>query len=246
MTRRSSSRTFAWSPPNSSRNAACVPVVPWQPRKRSASSRCAISSTSSAKSCIQSVARLPTVVSCAGWKWVYARHGRSAVRRANPSSAREHGDQAAEQQAQAVAHHDEIGVVGDERAGGAEVQEGPGRGGLIAEGVDVGHHVVAEATLVAAGRREVGVVQVRPHLRQRLLGDREARARARPRRERATAGATARSGAPRPRGAASRARRSGCRAASASGRRSSEHQVGEGDLRRRARDTRGRPRPRAR
>src|SRR6185369_9391917 len=45
-----------------------------------------------------------------------------------------------------------------------------------------------------------------------------------------TGAATGRSGAARPRAAASRATRNGCRAASASGRRSSEHEIGEGDV----------------
>ncbi len=85
----------------------------------------------------------------------------------------EHGDQPAEQQAQAVAHHDEIRVVGDERAGGAEVEEGPGGGRLIGVGVHVRHHVVAVAALVAGRGGEVHVVQVRPKLRDGLIGDRE-------------------------------------------------------------------------
>jgi hypothetical protein len=80
-------------------------------------------------------------------------------------------DHPAEQQAQSLAHHDQIGVVGDERAGGAEVEEGSGRGRLVGEGVHVGHHVVPETPLVAGGRGEVGVVQVGAHLRQRLVGD---------------------------------------------------------------------------
>ena len=49
------------------------PGCRWCPCSRgtaSVSSRWQSSSTSSPKSCIQSVARLPTVVSCAGWKWV--------------------------------------------------------------------------------------------------------------------------------------------------------------------------------
>ena len=79
---------------------------------------------------------------------------------------REHGDQPAEQQPQPVAHDDQVGVVGDERAGGAEVEERPRGRRLVAEGVDVGHHVVPEAALVAGRGGEVGVVEVGPHLRR--------------------------------------------------------------------------------
>ena len=39
LTRRSSSRTFPWSPSNRSRNVACVPVVPFTPRQGSDASR---------------------------------------------------------------------------------------------------------------------------------------------------------------------------------------------------------------
>ena len=70
VTRASSSRTFAWSPSKSSRKVACVPVVPFTPRKGSVATRWSRSARSSTRSCIQSVARLPTVVSCAGWKCV--------------------------------------------------------------------------------------------------------------------------------------------------------------------------------
>ena len=83
----------------------------------------------------------------------------------------EHGDQAPQQKAQTIPHHDEIGVIGDERAGSAQVQEGPRRGRLIAEGVDVGHHVMAKAALVAGRYIQICVVQVRPHLDDGRLRD---------------------------------------------------------------------------
>ena len=82
------------------------------------------------------------------------------MRSAKASSAPSSGDEPAEQQAQAVAHDDQVGVVGDERAGGAEVNERPGRRRLVAEGVHVRHDVVAEPPLVRApprrGRRRRG------------------------------------------------------------------------------------------
>jgi hypothetical protein len=83
-------------------------------------------------------------------------------------------DDAAEEQAEAVSHDHEVGVVGDEGAGGPQVQEGPRRRRLVGEGVHVRHHVVAEAALVARRGGEVRVVEVRPHLGQRLVRDRQA------------------------------------------------------------------------
>ena len=44
----------------------------------------------------------------------------------------------------------------------------------VAERVDVRHHVVAEAPLVRRDRVEVDVVEVRAHLRDRLVGNRNA------------------------------------------------------------------------
>ena len=73
-------------------------------------------------------------------------------------------DQPPEQETKAVPHHDEIGVVGHERAGGTEMDE-PARGGRqVSEGVDVRHDVVPEAPLVLSRRRQVDVVKVGPEL----------------------------------------------------------------------------------
>jgi hypothetical protein len=44
---------------------------------------------------------------------------------------------------------------------------------LIAESVDVGHHIVAEPALVASGNLEIRIIQVRAHLHDRLLGNLE-------------------------------------------------------------------------
>ena len=69
-------------------------------------------------------------------------------------------DQAVAQQTQPLAHQDQVSVVGDIAAGGAEVDDvARGRGG-VAIGVDVGHHVVAQAVLVAGRPGEVDVVHV--------------------------------------------------------------------------------------
>jgi hypothetical protein len=85
----------------------------------------------------------------------------------------ENRDEPSQQQAQPLPHDDQVGVVGDEGAGGAEMEIGARRGGLVAEGVDVRHHVVPEPALVPRRRGEVRVVQVRAHLGQRFLGNGE-------------------------------------------------------------------------
>ncbi len=49
------------------------------------------------------------------------------------------------------------------------MEEGARGGSLVAEMVDVRHHVVPEATLVLRRDGEVGVVEMRAHLRQRRI-----------------------------------------------------------------------------
>jgi hypothetical protein len=95
--------------------------------------------------------------------------GELSVPRGEALQGTKHGDEPSEQKAEPVAHHDEIGIVGDEGAGCPEVQKGACRRGLIAEGVNVGHDIVPEATLVPCGNLEVGIVQVGAHLRDGLL-----------------------------------------------------------------------------
>jgi hypothetical protein len=98
-----------------------------------------------------------------GKTWKVSVPGREAFQRT------EHGNEPAEQKAEPVPHHDEIGVIGYKGAGGSKVQKRPCCWSLIAEGVDVCHHVVPEPTLVPRGNLEIGVVQVRPHLGDGLL-----------------------------------------------------------------------------
>jgi hypothetical protein len=66
----SSCSTLAWSPLNSCKYVACVPVVPLAPRMGKSSISRATRSKSMQKSCSHKAARLPTVTSCAGWKCV--------------------------------------------------------------------------------------------------------------------------------------------------------------------------------
>ena len=78
------------------------------------------------------------------------------------------------QELEAAPHQDQIGVVGDESTRRAIVNEGARGRGNIGEGVDVRHHIVSEPTLVRAHDVEVDVVDVRPHLGERVIGDRYA------------------------------------------------------------------------
>ena len=67
---------------------------------------------------------------------------------------------------QRLAHQNQVGVVGDVAACGAQVNDRPGRGALVAVGVDVGHHVVPQLALVLVGGVEIDVVDVRPAARR--------------------------------------------------------------------------------
>ena len=51
------------------------------------------------------------------------------------------------------------------------MNEGARRRRLVAEVVNVGHHVVPQPALVLSGFVEVGVVQVRAELRDRGIGN---------------------------------------------------------------------------
>ena len=78
------------------------------------------------------------------------------------------------EQGEPLAHQDQLSVVGDVTRRRAVVDEAAGGGGHVAKGVHVGHHVVAKALLVRRHGREVDVVEVRAHLRDRLVGNRHA------------------------------------------------------------------------
>ena len=70
-----------------------------------------------------------------------------------------------------VPMQDQVRVVPDERRRGTQVDDARRGGGVVAEEVDVRHHVVAEATLVLGGLLEVDGVERRAHLIERLLRD---------------------------------------------------------------------------
>src|SRR5207247_2162629 len=81
------------------------------------------------------------------------------------------GRDPSQQQLQPLAHQQEVGVVGDVRAGRAEVKEGTRRRRLLAKMMDVRHHVVPQALFVLGRAVEIGVVEVVADLGQRAIGD---------------------------------------------------------------------------
>jgi len=71
---------------------------------------------------------------------------------------------------QARAQQDQVGVVGDVRAGRAQVDDRRRLGRRLAEGVNMGHHVVAHPAFVVGRLGEIDVVQVAAHRLQRRVG----------------------------------------------------------------------------
>jgi hypothetical protein len=100
-------------------------VVPRTPRNRRVSRRNSTSSRSRRRSWIQRVARFPTVVGCAGWKWVYPRVGSSRCVRAKSASAPATGRSGPEE-FQGLPVEDQVRVVADEGGGGPQVDDPPG------------------------------------------------------------------------------------------------------------------------
>jgi hypothetical protein len=79
--------------------------------------------------------------------------------------------QTAEQQSETVAHDHQIGIVGHERTGCPKVEVRARRRCLIAERMDVRHHIMAEAPLVACGDNQIGVIEMSSHLSNSRLWD---------------------------------------------------------------------------
>ena len=78
--------------------------------------------------------------------------------------------------AQTFAHQDQVGIVGDIARRGAEVNNRRRQRGNRAEGMHVGHHIVATPLLLFRGHRVIDVVEVRLHLRDLLGADRQPQA----------------------------------------------------------------------
>ena len=70
-----------------------------------------------------------------------------------------------------LAHDDQVGVVDDELARRAQMDDSLGRGRGFFERVDVRHHVMAQAFFPTAGRLEVYVIERGLHLFQRVFAD---------------------------------------------------------------------------
>ena len=100
--------------------------------------------------------------------------GKRAIPARELAHCHEHRADPPQQELHRLAHQHEVGVVGDVRARRTQVDERPRRGSLIAEVMDVGHHVVAQPPLVLGGLFEVRVVEMRAQLRQRRVRNREA------------------------------------------------------------------------
>ena len=76
---------------------------------------------------------------------------------------------------QGIAQLDKVAIVGHIAACGAQVYDGPGFGCHIAEGVDVGHDIVAELLFVIGHFGEVDVVQVGGHFLHLILRNGQAK-----------------------------------------------------------------------
>ncbi len=72
---------------------------------------------------------------------------------------------------QGLADQDQVGIVGDVTARGPEVDDRAGVGRGVAEGMDVGHHIVAEPFLVGAGGVEVDRLDVLSQLGDLAFSD---------------------------------------------------------------------------
>ena len=99
---------------------------------------------------------MPTVVHCAGWKWVNASVG-TPLRLREAREALDRNQQSLLEERQPLAEDHQVGVVGHVARRGAEVDPAARRGALLAEGVDVGHHVVPDLALARVGHVEVHV-----------------------------------------------------------------------------------------
>ena len=88
--------------------------------------------------------------------------------------------QALPDQLQALPHEDHVGVVAHIAAGGAQVDDGHGLRALGAVGMDVRHHVMAQALLLGLGHIVVDIVLVGLQLIDLRLGHRQAQLHLRP------------------------------------------------------------------
>ena len=135
---------------------AC-PSCPSSPRNGTRAARARPRARSSTRSWSHRHARLPT--SSAARAGSACRRGTAVVACAarTPASAAIASASERGREPERLAHEQRVGVVGDVAGRRAEVDHAARRGRGVAVGVDVRHHVVAEALLVARGRLEVDV-----------------------------------------------------------------------------------------
>ncbi|MEZ5331269.1 MAG: hypothetical protein R2991_04280 [Thermoanaerobaculia bacterium] len=95
---------------------------------------------------------MPTVVNCAGWKWVKPRAGDGARASREVGERQDGRGQTAFDQLQRLARQQDVGVVGDEGAGGAQVEDPARLAGELGEVLQVRHDVVARLASIAATR----------------------------------------------------------------------------------------------
>ena len=102
-----------------------------------------------------------------------AQGGRGLVGVGELGEVGQHGDELAPEIPQALPVNDEVGVVGDVAAGGAQVNDAGGGGSRFAVGVHMGHDVVADFLFPRRGHLVVNVGDVGLQLRHLLAGDGE-------------------------------------------------------------------------
>ena len=83
----------------------------------------------------------------------------------------QHTDELFAHQLQALAHDDDVGVVAHVAAGSAQMDDARRLGALLAVGVDMAHHVVADQLFAGDGDIVVDVVHMGFQLGHHLGGD---------------------------------------------------------------------------
>ena len=130
-----------------------------------------MSAKSRTRSCIHSVARLPTVVSCAGCRCVYPSVGSDFHRAANAAEDAQHRNHARAQQSEAAVQLNEVAVVRDVRTGRTEMNHAARRRRDFAKRMHMRHHIVPKALFVLGDFGEVDVVEMQSHLGDRRRGN---------------------------------------------------------------------------
>ncbi len=99
--------------------------------------------------------------------------GQVAVALGKPRQPIDDGHHADADKIEGLAEEDQIGIVGDITTGRSPVDDRPRGGTGIAVGVDMSHHVVAQATFVLPRGLKIDLVRLALHLGQLLVGDRQ-------------------------------------------------------------------------